>query len=206
MICSLGKICIGKLVFSRDFHYTKEKEPQSANGCVPFRVWNEVGEHLVNRQSAAVGILVLAVGLFILLGKLGVFAFIGSVFWPLFILIPGVLLHVLYFGRMIPSVALIPAGILTVVSVVLMIGNWFGWGLMKYLWPLFPFAVAVGLYEYYIFGYSRSRQLWAAAAGLGAVSALMFVMTLLWAWGVYLFAVLLIGFGVWLVLRRPRIW
>lgn len=160
----------------------------------------------MNRQSAAVGIGIVAVGLIILLGKLGVFAFIGNVFWPLFVLIPGVLLHVLYFGRMVPSVALIPAGILTVVSVILMIGNWFGWGLMKYMWPLFPFAVAVGLYEYYVFGFNRSKQIWTAAMGLAALSVVLFGMTLLWTWGIYLLAVALIGFGVWLVIRRPRSW
>lgn len=160
----------------------------------------------MNRQSAAVGIMVLAVGLIILLGKLGVFAFIGAVFWPLFILIPGVLLHVLYFGRMVPSVALIPAGILTVVSLILLVGNWFGWGLMKYLWPLFPFAVAVGLYEYYTFGYNRSRQIGSAAIGLAVLSFVMFGMTLIWTWGIYLLAVVLIGVGAWIVLRRPRLW
>jgi hypothetical protein len=160
----------------------------------------------VNRQSAAVGIGVVAVGLIILLGKLGVFAFIGAVFWPLFILIPGVLLHVLFFGRMVPSVTLIPAGVLTVVSVILLIGNWFGWGLMKYLWPLFLFAIAVGLYEYYIFSYSRSRQVWTAAIGLAALSIIMFGMTLLWTWGIYVLAAGLIAFGAWLVIRRPRTW
>ncbi|MFC4305608.1 hypothetical protein [Cohnella boryungensis] len=160
----------------------------------------------MNRQSAAIGIGVVAVGLLILLGKLGVFAFIGAVFWPLFILIPGVLLHVLYFGRMVPSVALIPAGILTVVSIVLLIGNWFGWGLMKYLWPLFLFAVAAGLYEYYVFGYSRSKQIWLAAIGLAVLSLVLFAMTLLWTWGIYLLAAGLIGLGGWLVLRRPKTW
>jgi hypothetical protein len=160
----------------------------------------------VNKQSAAVGVLVLAAGLVILLGKLGVFAFIGTVFWPLFILIPGVLLHVLYFGRMLPAIALVPGGILTVVSVILLIGNWFGWDLMKYLWPFFLFAVAVGLYEYDVFGYTRSRTLWTASMGLALVSVLLFAMTLLWTWGVYLLALVLIGLGGWLVLRRPRIW
>nr|WP_306220555.1 hypothetical protein [Cohnella sp. WQ 127256] len=140
------------------------------------------------------------------MGKLGVFAFIGAVFWPLFILIPGVLLHVLYFGRMVPSVALIPAGILTVVSVILMIGNWFGWGLMKYLWPLFPFAVAVGLYEYYVFGYSRSKQIWTITVSLALISIVLFVLTILWTWGVYVLAAGLIGLGAWLVIRRPRTW
>jgi hypothetical protein len=160
----------------------------------------------VNKQSAAVGVLVLAAGLVILLGKLGVFAFIGSVFWPLFILIPGVLLHVLYFGRMVPSVALVPAGIFTVVSVILLIGNWFGWDLMRYLWPFFPFAVAVGLYEYYVLGYSRSRTIWTAAVGLAVLSVFLFGMTLLWTWGIYLLAIALIGAGVWLVFNRQRIW
>ncbi|RED65745.1 hypothetical protein [Cohnella lupini] len=160
----------------------------------------------MNRQSAAVGIGVVAVGLIILLGKLGVFSFFGAVFWPLFVLIPGVLLHVLYFGRMVPSVALIPAGILTVVSVILLIGNWFGWGLMKYLWPLFIFAIAVGLYEYYVFGYSRSKQIWTLSVGLTVVAAILFGLTLLWTWGIYLIAAGLIGFGAWLVIRRPRSW
>nr|WP_255807580.1 hypothetical protein [Cohnella mopanensis] len=142
----------------------------------------------------------------ILLGKLGVFAFIGAVFWPLFILIPGLLLHVLYFGRMVPSITLIPAGILTVVSIILLIGNWFGWGSMKYLWPFFLFAIAVGLYEYHVFGYSRNKQIWSIAIGLAVISLVLFFMTLLWTWGIYLFAAALIGFGVWLVVRRPRSW
>jgi len=178
----------------------------SVNKAVAIRYWNEVGATVLNRQSAAVGIGIVAVGLIILLGKLGVFAFIGAVFWPLFILIPGVLLHVLYFGRTVPSIALIPAGILTVVSIILMIGNWFGWGLMKYMWPLFPFAVAVGLYEYYVFGYSRSRQIWTVAMGLAVLSIILFGITLLWTWGIYVLAAGLIGFGIWLLRSRARIW
>lgn len=160
----------------------------------------------MNKQSAAVGILVLAAGLVILLGKLGVFAFIGNVFWPLFILIPGILLHVLFFGRMAPSIVLVPAGILTVVSVVLLIGNWFGWNLLRFLWPFFLFAVAVGLYEYDVFGNARSRTVWLASMGLAALSLILFVTTLLWTWGIYVIAAILIVFGAWLVIRRPKIW
>ncbi|MBB6675587.1 hypothetical protein [Cohnella nanjingensis] len=158
----------------------------------------------MNKQSAAVGVLVLAAGLIILLGKLGVFTVIGAVFWPLAVLVPGILLHVLYFGRVLPAITLVPAGILTVVSVLLMIGNWFGWGTMKYIWPLFLLAAAVGLYEYYVFGFVRSRAVWTASMLLAAASVLLFFMTLLWTWGIYLLALILIGFGIWLVMRRPR--
>ncbi|WEK53010.1 MAG: hypothetical protein P0Y55_10415 [Candidatus Cohnella colombiensis] len=160
----------------------------------------------MNKQSAAVGITVLAVGLIILLGKLGVFAFIGAVFWPIFILIPGILLHVLYFGRIAPPIVLVPAGILTVVSVILLIGNWFGWGLMKYLWPLFIFAVAVGLYEYNTFGLVRSQYISTVVLGLGIVSLILFGITLIWSWGIYLLAIALIGSGIWMVTRRPKLW
>ena len=160
----------------------------------------------MNKQSAAVGVLVLIAGLVILLGKLGVFAFIGTLFWPLFILIPGILLHVLVFGRMAPTIVLVPAGILTVVSVILLIGNWFGWNLMKFLWPFFLFAVAVGLYEYEVFGNARSRPIWVAAMSLAVLSFVLFAMMLLWTWAIYLIAAVLIALGGWLVVRRPRIW
>nr|WP_255654379.1 hypothetical protein [Cohnella sp. REN36] len=139
-----------------------------------------------------------------MLGKLGVFTVIGVVFWPLAVLVTGILLHVLYFGRVLPAITLVPAGILTAVSILLMIGNWFGWGTMKYMWPLFLLAVAIGLYEYYVFGFVRNRAVWTAAMGLAGISVLLFLMTLLWTWGVYLIALLLIGFGIWLVMRRPR--
>ncbi|MBB6729681.1 hypothetical protein [Cohnella zeiphila] len=158
----------------------------------------------MNKQSAAVGVLILAAGLVILLGKLGVFAFIGTVFWPLFILIPGILLHVLYFGRLLPAVSLIPAGILTVVSVLLLVGNWFDWSSMKYLWPFFLFAVAVGLYEYYMFGEVRTRGLWTASVVLAALSVVLFLLTLMWTWGLYIIAIVLILLGGWMVWFRPR--
>jgi len=40
---------------------------------------------------------------------------------------------------------------------------------------------------------------------IGALSLLLFAIMLLWTWGIYLLAVVLIGFGIWLVMtRRPR--
>jgi len=160
----------------------------------------------MNRQSYSVGILILIAGFVILLGKLGVFDVLGAMFWPLFILVPGILLHVLVFGRVIPAVALIPAGILTVVSILLLIGNWFGWKPMKYLWPFFLLAVAVGLYEYHLFGNVRSRYLWLASVLLACLSLLLFGVTLLWTWGAYVLAAALIALGSWLVVRKPRLW
>lgn len=72
-------------------------------------------------------------------------------------LIPGVLLHVLYFGRLIPAAALVPGGMLSVYALVFLFSNWFGWGYMKFLWPFFILGLAVGLYEYYMFDSSTQK-------------------------------------------------
>ena len=40
------------------------------------------------RNERAIGIFIVAAGIIILLGKLGVFGFIGRHFWPLLLLLP----------------------------------------------------------------------------------------------------------------------
>jgi hypothetical protein len=130
-----------------------------------------------NKYSA--GIILLLVGVVILLGKLGVFSFLGAVFWPLLVLIPGLLIHVLYFGRLVPAVALVPGGMLIVYALLFIVCNGFGWDNLKYLWPLFIFGVAAGLYEYYLFGSSRPQVVFRAALALAAASALFLVLVLM---------------------------
>lgn len=157
-----------------------------------------------NKYSA--GIILLLAGVVILLGKLGVFSFLGAIFWPLLVLIPGVLLHVLYFGRLVPAVVLVPGGMLVVYALLFVVCNLFGWDSLKYLWPLFIFGVAAGLYEYYLFGSSRPRVLLTASIALAAASALFVILVLLWSWGIYAIAVAFIAAGGWMVLGKRRRW
>ncbi|GGG10442.1 hypothetical protein [Paenibacillus abyssi] len=160
----------------------------------------------MSKNQYSVGILMLIAGIVILLGKLGVFSFIGSIFWPLFVLVPGILLHVLYFGRILPAAVLIPGGMLSTYALVFLYCNVFGWSSMHYLWPMFIFGVAVGLYEYYLFDMSRPRGAQIAALVLTAVAAACFGFMLLWSWGIYLIAILLIGIGAWMVFGRRYRW
>ncbi|MFX3633117.1 MAG: hypothetical protein ACE3L7_12490 [Candidatus Pristimantibacillus sp.] len=157
-----------------------------------------------NKYSA--GIIVLLAGVVILLGKLGVFSFLGAVFWPMLVLIPGILLHVFYFGRLFPAVVLVPGGILTVYALLFMICNIFGWDNIKYLWPLFIFGIAVGLYEYYLFGSSRPRVVLTASIALAASSAVILLSVLLWSWGIYAIAIVLIAAGAWMMFGRRVRW
>lgn len=161
---------------------------------------------MTNKQQG-LGIWIVIAGVVILLGKLGVFSFIGTVFWPLFILIPGIVLQFLYFSRVLSAGILIPAGILTTYGVVFLIGNIFGWESMKYLWPLFIFGVAVGLYEYYVFSVDRPRPAYVASLILTLITVVFLALTLLWTIGIYFIALGLIIVGLVLVFGgRKRPW
>ncbi|MBD2870152.1 hypothetical protein [Paenibacillus arenilitoris] len=157
-----------------------------------------------NKYSA--GIILLLAGVVILLGKLGVFSFLGAIFWPLLVLIPGLLLHVLYFGRLVPAVVLVPGGALIVYALLFIFCNLFGWDKLRYLWPLFVFGVAAGLYEYYLFGSSRNRVVFTASIALAAASAVFIVLPLLWSWGIYAIAIALIAAGAWMMLGKRKRW
>lgn len=161
----------------------------------------------MSRNQYTAGLVILSAGLVILLGKLGVFAFIGSMFWPLFVLVPGILLHVLYFGRTLRYAAvLVPAGLLTVYGLLFFVCNAAGWNLLAVLWPVFLLGPAVGLYEYATFGHGVPRSMQSIALGLGALSILLLLLSLLWTWGVYIVALGLIAGGAWLAFGRRIRW
>jgi hypothetical protein len=157
-----------------------------------------------NRYS--IGLIIVAVGIILLLGKLGVFGFVWQLFWPVLILGAGLLLHALYFNRTLPSGILILAGILITISVLFLLCTLFGWGLMKYLWPGFLFAVAVGLYEYYVFDKHSPRETFFVAVGLTIVSGVLFGMTILSTVGITFIALILIAVGAYMMFNKRRSW
>jgi len=161
----------------------------------------------MSNKQYTIGLAIVAVGVVILLGKLGVFAFIGNIFWPLLVLVPGVLLHMLYFGRMLGNAAvLIPAGVLTVYGLLFFVCNLFGWKLLAGLWPFFLAGPAVGLYEYSMFGPNRDRTIRLIAIGLLALSALLLLIGLFRSAFIYLLAAALILVGAWIAYGRRIRW
>ena len=157
-----------------------------------------------NRYS--IGLILAAVGIILLLGKLGVFGFFWHVFWPIFVLAPGLLLHALYFSRTLPSAVLIPGGILVTISILFFLCTIFSWGLMAYLWPGFILAVAVGLYEFYLFDRHSPRGIFIAAVILAIAAGVLFGMTILFTVGIYFIALVLIAAGIYMALGRRRLW
>lgn len=159
---------------------------------------------LKNRFS--IGILLIVIALILILGKLGVFSFLGYLLWPLLLLAVGLGLHFLYFSKLVPSATLVPAGILVTYSFMFFICNLFGWQLIRYLWPLFIFGIAVGLYELYMFDRNSPRQLLPIAVVLAVLSALFLVLMFMFSAFIYVVAILLVIAGVFLLLRRPKAW
>ncbi len=158
----------------------------------------------MNRSSYVSGMVIILVGIFLLLGKIGVFDFIGSMIWPVFVLIPGLFFHFLFFSKGVSSGILIPGGILTVISFMFFYCNALGWDSMRYLWPGFIMSVAIGLFETYFFDPNKPRAAFIGSAILATISAVFFSFTLLLASGIYFVAIGLIVLGLLLVRRKPN--
>jgi hypothetical protein len=158
----------------------------------------------MERNRFSIGLIVLLVGVVILLGEFGVFNFMAAVFWPIFVLVPGLLFHYLFFTRLMPSGVLIPGGILITYSIMFFLCNIFGWELMGFLWPGFILGVAIGLYEYYLFDHYKPSGAKVAAMILAVIAAVFFGFTLFFSAGKYFIAAGLILIGIFMIARRPK--
>jgi hypothetical protein len=157
-----------------------------------------------SKNDMKLGVFIAAAGFVILLGKLGVFGFLGRALWPLVILIPGLFLHVLFFSRRASASVLIPAGILTVYGLLLGFCNTWGWGFMRHLWPLLLLGIAVGLYEYALYSPARTGGLTTTAVILGVLSLVLLVFSLMGTGALYLLGFILVAAGIWLMLGRRK--
>lgn len=78
--------------------------------------------------------------------------------WPVFVLIPGLCFELAYFSTRRSAGLLVPGGILTTIGLLFFFESITNWHFAGYTWPVYPFAVAVGLFQLYIFG-GRKRGL-----------------------------------------------
>jgi hypothetical protein len=158
------------------------------------------------KNNYSFGLILIVLAVVLLLGKLGVIGFLGNLFWPIFILLPGILFHILFFSRILPVGVLVPGGMLVTYSILFFYCNVFGWSSMAYLWPGFIFGVAVGLYELHIFNRSNSRGVFTAAFVLAIISVVFFAIAFLFTIGIYFIAVVLIGIGLVMIVKRRKTW
>lgn len=161
----------------------------------------------MNKRNISAGLILIVIALVLLLGKVGVIGWIGSVFWPvLALLLPGIILHLLYFNKILPSGVLVPGGILITYSLLFLITNLFGYQTLQVLWPAFIFGFAVGIYELYYFEPNADKGLFRIAIILALASAALLIVTLLFSLSIYLIVFLLLIAGVALLLWKPKAW
>jgi uncharacterized membrane protein HdeD (DUF308 family) len=106
-----------------------------------------------NRGRIITGIAFILIGVLMLLSRL-VGAPMGKLFWPLLLIIGGLLFFVSYFysQRAKGSEGLLfPATYLTILGLMFTYLNFTDWEHMRYLWPTFVFGVAISLGVVYLF-------------------------------------------------------
>ncbi|TDL55673.1 glutamate synthase [Paenibacillus dendritiformis] len=156
----------------------------------------------MGKNQQLIGIVILVAGLFILLGKWGVFAFIGGTLWPLIMFLVGLGAYGLVRARIAPPVTMVPAGMLTVYGVLFMLTHWISASLFTWLWPLLLIGVGAGLYGYYVEDPLHPRNAWLGSLMFGGVGIGIFILMLMITISLYMIAIALIVVGAALVFGR----
>ncbi len=168
-----------------------------------------------NRRNGTmiVGLVLILIGIAFLLRNFGIFeiyfdifdiGFLLSRFWPMFLIIPGLIFHYSFFTAKTQDAGLlVPGGILLVMGLTCQISMLFSaW---SYMWPGFILAVAVGLFELYLFG-SKEKGLLIPVFILGGLSLIFFAISLgrITMLRLYLIPAILIFGGLLIVFRNRR--
>ncbi|MHB8063206.1 MAG: LiaF transmembrane domain-containing protein [Ruminiclostridium sp.] len=165
------------------------------------------------KGTMIIGLVLILIGIVFLLNNFGIFeiyfdifdiGFLFSNFWPLFIIVIGLIFHYSFFtGKTSDAGLLVPGGILLVIGITCQLSAVFG--LWEYLWPGFVLSVSVGLFELYIFG-SKEKGLLIPVFILGGLSLIFFTMSLgrIWVLRTYLIPLILILGGLLIVAKNRR--
>jgi len=72
-------------------------------------------------------------------------------FWPTFVIVPGLIFEFSYFATKKAPGILVPGGILTVLGILFYFESFTYWSYSEYTWPIYLLAVAIGLFQLYLF-------------------------------------------------------
>jgi hypothetical protein len=161
----------------------------------------------MHRSHFTLGVILIFIGVLSILNQFFNFDFFSmSTLWPLFILIPGLIFEFSYFTSRKDPGLLVPGGILTTIGTLFLFETFTNWYFAAYTWPIYPFAVAIGLFQLYLFG-NREKGLLVPVFILSAVSfisfaSMMFNRVFWWLDKSLIFPALLILIGLSLLFRN----
>lgn len=106
----------------------------------------------MERKNYLWGIFLIVIGIVLLADKiLSIGFFDADNFWPIFILVPGLIFEISYFASGRNPGLLVPGGILTTLGLLFLFETFTNWNFSEYTWPIYPLAVSIGLFQLYLF-------------------------------------------------------
>ncbi len=93
--------------------------------------------------------------------------------WPVFILGLGLIFEFSYFMNRQAAGLLVPGGILTTIGLLFLFETFTDWRFAEYTWPVYPLAVAIGLFQLYLAA-GRQKALLIPVGIIGGFSMISF--------------------------------
>jgi len=129
----------------------------------------------MNNKNYFWGFFLIIIGILLLRARFfGIQLFHMERLWPVFVLVPGLCFNRAYFSTRKAPGLLVPGGIVTTIGLLFFFETMTNWHFSQYTWPIYPLAVAVGLFQLYIFG-EQKRRLLVPVGILILVSAISFI-------------------------------
>ena len=124
------------------------------------------------------GIILIFIGVGAILNNIFNIQFLTiSKLWPVFVLFLGLSFEAGYFSRGREPGLLVPGGILTTIGTLFFFETFTNWRFAEYTWPVYPLAVAIGLFQLYLFT-GRKQGLLVPVFILTSVSVIAFAIML----------------------------
>jgi hypothetical protein len=153
------------------------------------------------------GIILIIIGVAAILNNIfNIRFFTMSQLWPMFVLIPGLSFEAAYFSRGREPGLLVPGGILTTIGALFFFETFTNWHFAEYTWPIYPLAVAIGLFQLYLFG-GRKRGLLVPVFILTTISVVAFITMLVgnvfyWVNTSLIIPIIFITMGVYILVEN----
>jgi hypothetical protein len=113
--------------------------------------WNcskKGGDSIMNNRNMSWGIFLILIGGILLVGRLFDFQIYDwNYFWPIFVLIPGLMFEAGYFLSGKAPGLLVPGGIMTTIGVLFFFESYTNWQFSSITWPIYILSVSIGLYQ-----------------------------------------------------------
>lgn len=153
------------------------------------------------------GIILIIIGVAAILNNIfNIRFFTMSQLWPMFVLIPGLSFEAAYFSRGREPGLLVPGGILTTIGALFFFETFTNWHFAEYTWPIYPLAVAIGLFQLYLFG-GRKHGLLVPVFILTTISVIAFITMLVgnvfyWVNTSLIIPIIFISMGVYILVEN----